>query len=208
MKGLLVKDFYMAAKYCKAFLIVFFIFFALSLLGDDNDVFFIVYPTMIAGIIPMTLLSYDERDKWSQYSATLPYRRSQLVSSKYLIGLLLGAPVYIMSITVSAVRMSLYCIFSLEAFLAMAAILLVLSVMGPTLLLPFVFRFGAEKGRIAFYVMVGMLCAIGTLLAGMGFQAAWPGESLWMPGLIAGIAGLLYAFSWRLSIHCYRNRDL
>ena len=88
MKGLLLKDLYLAAKHCRAFLLVAVVFLGVSFAGDEN-IFFIVYPTLITSMIPMTLISYDERDRWTQYSAALPYSRGQLVSSKYLIGLFL-----------------------------------------------------------------------------------------------------------------------
>ena len=81
MKGLLLKDLYMAAKYCRAFLLIVVVFLAVSFFGDDN-IFFVVYPAMIAGIVPVTLISYDERDKWDLYAGTLPYTGSQPVSSK------------------------------------------------------------------------------------------------------------------------------
>ena len=43
MKGLLLKDLYMAAKYCRAFLLIVVVFLAVSFFGDDN-IFFVVYP--------------------------------------------------------------------------------------------------------------------------------------------------------------------
>lgn len=207
MKGLLLKDLYMSSKYCRAFLIIVFVFLAVSFFGDDN-IFFIVYPTMIAGIIPMTLISYDERDKWNQYSGTLPYSRAQLVSSKYLIGLLFGGISYVVSVAATAVRMLLKGYFSLDELLIMGTILLVLGVIAPTLLLPFVFKFGAEKGRIAFYVMVGLISAIGAVLAGLGFQAILPVGNIWTLAVIAGISIVLYVLSWLLSVVFYRKREL
>ena len=81
MKGLLLKDLYMSAKYCRAFIAIVIIFLAVSFWGDGNA-FFIIYPVLLAGIIPTSLISYDERHKWDKYSGTLPYSRAQLVSAK------------------------------------------------------------------------------------------------------------------------------
>lgn len=206
MKGLFLKDLYMTAKYCKAFLVIIVVFMAASFFGDAN-ILFIVYPTMIAGIIPMTLISYDERDKWNQYSGTLPYSEVQLVSSKYLIGLLFGSLAYLVSIVATVIRMLLKGYFSVEEFLMIATILLILGMIGPTVLLPFVFKFGAEKGRIAFYVMVGLVCAVSTLLMGFGIQTVLPMGNRWMLSVIAGVVVLLYGISWYLSILFYRARE-
>ena len=96
MKGLLLKDFYLSWRYCRAFLVIVAVFLAVSFVGEDN-VFFMIYPIMIASVIPMTLLSYDEHDKWTSYSGTLPYTRTQLVSSKYLVGLCFGTVAFLVS---------------------------------------------------------------------------------------------------------------
>ena len=207
MKGLMLKDLYMSAKYCRAFLIIVFVFLAVSFFGDEN-VFFIIYPTMIASIIPVTLISYDERDKWNQYSGTLPYSKAHIVSSKYITGLLFGGSVFILSVLAAAVRMMLKNSFSWDALLMTAVFLLALGVIGPTLLLPFVFKFGAEKGRIAFYVMVGLLCSVGAVLAGIGFNVGLSADSLSLSVIIILAAVLLYALSWRLSILFYQKREL
>ncbi len=206
MKGLLIKDFYMTARYCRAFLLIVAVFIAVSFFGDDN-IFFIVYPVMIASVIPMTLISYDERDKWTQYSGTLPYTRAQLVSSKYLIGLIFGSAAFVLSVAASVSRMLANGYFSLTELSVISAVLLVLGLIGPSLILPFAFKYGAEKGRIAFYIMIGIICAAGVLLSGLGFNAVMP-ESPWAPAVTAAAAVLLYAASWRLSVAFYKKREL
>ena len=94
MKGLLLKDFYLSWRYCRAFLVIVAVFLAVSFTGDDN-IFFLIYPIMIASVIPMTLVSYDEHDKWTAYSGTLPYTRAQLVSTKYLVGMCFGSVAFL-----------------------------------------------------------------------------------------------------------------
>ena len=206
MKGLLLKDLYMSFKYCRAFLLMVMVFLGASFLGEDN-IFFILYPTMIAGVIPMTLLSYDERDKWTQYSRALPYTPAQLVSVKYLIGLLFGGTAFVISMGAAAVRMKLKGFFSIEEFFVFGVLLLVLGLLVPTFLLPFVFRFGVEKGRIAFYAAIGVICALGVLLTGIGFQTILPVDNPLVIGGICLVFLLLYGGSWRLSILFYRGRE-
>ena len=207
MKGLLLKEFYMTTKYCRPFLLIVIVFLAVSFFGDDN-IFFILYPVLISSMIPVTLMSYDEHDKWTLYSATLPYTRSQLVSSKYLIGLIFGAAAYVISIAATIVRMQLNGYFSLDSLLGMAVILLALGMLAPTLLLPLVFKFGTEKGRIAFYVMICLMTAAGTIAAGLGLQFALPVGGVWILAAVVLIIVLLYVLSWWLSIVFYRKREL
>lgn len=207
MKGLLLKDWYMCIRYCRAFLVLVSVFLVVSFFGNDN-LFFRIYPTMIASIIPMSLISYDERDHWTVYSGTLPYTRRQLVSAKYLIGLFFGAFSFLVSLAAFAVFMITSDTFSIESFLFIAVRLLVLGLIGPTFLLPFVFKFGAEKGRIIFYVMIGLPCATGILLTGLGFQNALT-QNNFIILLVMGVLSIgLYALSWNLSIYFYQKREL
>ena len=83
MKGLLLKDFYVARKHCKVFVIIMAVFMAISFAGD-GDLFFLIYPCFLTGMIPVTLLSYDEHSRWSEYSGTLPCSREQIVSESML----------------------------------------------------------------------------------------------------------------------------
>lgn len=207
MKGLLLKDWYMCIRYCRAFLVLVSVFLVVSFFENDNF-FFQLYPTMIASIIPMSLISYDERDRWTAYSGTLPYTRRQLVSAKYLIGLFFGAFSFLVSLAAFAVFMITSDTFSIESFLFIAVRLLVLGLIGPTFLLPFVFKFGAEKGRIIFYVMIGLPCATGILLTGLGFQNALT-QNNFIILLVMGVLSIgLYALSWNLSIYFYQKREL
>lgn len=207
MKGLLLKDFYMGIKYCRSFIAVVFIFLAISCLGDNN-LFFLFYPCMISSLIPVTLISYDEREKWNLYSATLPYSKAQIVSSKYLIGLFVEIVVFSITAVTLAVRMMSAASFVMEEYLTLLSALFVLTCIGPSLVLPFIFKFGAEKGRIAYYIVIGILCAGGTLIAGIGFQFPPARDTRWVLALICVAAAAVYILSWLLSIAFYKKREL
>lgn len=203
MKGLLLKDFYMTAKTCKSYLFVILIFLAISFFGNDSQ-FFILYPLLMMSLIPVTLLSYDERDGWDKYSLTLPCTRAQLVSVKYLMGLGFGGITYLLSEVVLAARFLLAGSFVWGEYLALSSALLLLGLLGPSLLMPFVFKFGSEKGRLAYYFVIALLFAVVAILAGLGFYVYLEGFS-WL--VIAAVV-LLYLGSWRLSIFFYEKREL
>ena len=56
-----------------------------ALAGSEENVFYLILPCMFAGILPMTLLSYDERAKWDVTAGAMPVTRDQLVTAKYLL---------------------------------------------------------------------------------------------------------------------------
>lgn len=81
MKGLLLKDWYMIQKYCRSYILITAVIIGISLANGEN-LFFTFYPCMLCGMIPVTLLGYDERSGWMQYSGTMPYRECSFRHSK------------------------------------------------------------------------------------------------------------------------------
>ena len=207
MKGLLRKDIYMAAKYYRAVLVAVAIFLMLAIL-DEANLFFLTYAVLISGMLPVSLLSYDAHFKWEQYSGTLPYTRAQLVSAKYLMGLIFNGGVLLVCLGVLALRQILGDGFDLDAFLGAGLLCLGLGVASPVLLLPLAFKFGPEKGRVLFFVLVGAICGIGFVLGQTGFLTGLSVGNGAVAVLAAlGVTLVLYLLSWRLSIHFYQKKE-
>ena len=207
MKGLLRKDIYMAAQYYRAVLLVVAVFLLLTIFGDGSLIF-LAYPTMISGMLPITLLSYDTHFKWEQYSGTLPYTRAQLVSDKYLMGLIFNGGVLLMCLLVLALRQILGDGFDLDAFLGAGLLCFVLGVAAPAFLLPLAFKFGPEKGRLLFIVLIASLCGAGFALGQTDFLSGLAiGNTVVVALAAAGVTLVLYLLSWRLSIHFYQKKE-
>ena len=208
MKGLLLKDWYMTKKYCRAYLLIAVVFVAVSFFSD-GDMFFTFYPCLLCGMIPVNLLAYDERSRWIQYSETLPYSRAQIVSSKYLIGLMAQMAMLLVTGIVQGIRMSIGGTLRLDEFSMLMLLMLIISTLSPSICLPFVFKLGVEKGRIAYYLMVGMVCA-GSVIASSVFRGGLETEI--RPNAVLAIvaaAGIaLYALSWYLSVKFYQAREI
>ncbi len=203
MKGLLLKDYYLTLKYCKIYLLIILLFIGLSFSSDH--VFFLIYPVFLATIIPITLLANEENDKWNRYSLVLPYRNSLLVSEKYLFGICLQLPALFASAAAYAINQLLHGSFVWTQVLQTFGILFVCSSCTPILCLPFLFRLGAEKGRIAYIVCL-------TLIGVSYYSLLQSDKSIVLPRLampmIFAVVLLLYLLSWRLSILFYRKRKL
>ena len=207
MKGLLLKDWYMVVNYCKAYLLICLVFIGVSIMSDDNF-FFILYPCILCGMIPVTLLGYDERSKWDQYCAALPYTKAQIVSGKYLLGMGTQIGMLLLSAVIQVIRMRVSGAFSWKSFSSILSMLAILSFLTPAISLPPMFRWGVEKGRMAYYISVGLVCGISafvvnvsdiTLLGFLPNSAAM---------LLLGLASLVaYGISWYLSILFYQKRE-
>ena len=208
MKGLLLKDWYMVRKYCKVYLVIAAFFIAASLTRDDN-LFFLLYPCLLCGMIPVNLLGYDERDHWLSYSGTLPYTKAQIVSVKYLIGLLAQAAMLAVMGIAHGIKMGAGGSFVLSDFLAMLMMLLAVATVTSSITLPFIFKLGVEKGRIAYYAMIGFICAAsaaGALVFKEQPSAGIQPNALLVVLTLAGIG--LYILSWYLSIVFYKRREI
>ena len=168
-----------------------------------------LFPCLIAGIFPVTLISYEERDKWQSYSALLPVSRAKLVSEKYVFTLLLLCGWFALLAVAFTVRSAFLDMplgeDSVQTFLVFAAFGLCL----PTVLLPAVFKLGTEKARI-FYIV--MLCVFGALFGLIGAQTK-TGAFIFPESFSFGVpvffcALVLFAASWALSIKLFQKREL
>jgi len=211
MKGLLLKDWYMMKKYCRAYLLIAVFFLAVSLFSDAN-LFFVFYPCLLCGMIPVNLLAYDERSRWYLYCETMPYTRKQIVSGKYLIGLMAQGAMFLITGIVQAVRMRIGGTFHPSEYLAMMLLFLLLSLIASSICLPFMFKSGVEKGRMVYSVMIGVVCAMSVLSTNLFTKRI--GEEMLAAALlpvlpiVCLIGVLLYALSWYLSIVFYAKREL
>lgn len=208
MKGLIIKDLYMTAKYCRTNIIISLIFLLFSLVNPDN-LFFAFYPAMLSGIIPTNLLAYDERSRWLQYSETLPYSRAQIVNSKYIIGLIAHGATLIIAGTAHAAVMISADTFEISTFGIFMLLLISISLFSSSINLPFMFKYGVEKGRLAYYIMIGIVSggtAVSSQLLIVDVQQQ--NDLLITLPIVCVISIAIFALSWYLAIVFYKKREL
>ena len=98
MKGLIRKDFYLLWRYCwlMPLLLLAFIVFSVFSSGGQSP-FFIYYPCILSSVIPVNLLAYDDAEHWLTYCDTLPVTRRQYVCGKYIMSLICGGTIFLLS---------------------------------------------------------------------------------------------------------------
>lgn len=208
MKGLLLKDWYMMKKYCRSYLFIAVGFLALSLLSNDN-LFFVFYPCLLCGMIPINLLGYDERSRWMQYSNTMPYTKAQIVSGKYMIGLLAQLTTLLVMGAAQAIKMMLTGAWILGDFAVLLLLMLIVATLSSSISLPFIFKLGIEKGRMAYYVMIGFVCSASVLASNLfNGQLGIEIKPNLVLTILAAIGIGIYIFSWYMSIIFYKKREI
>ena len=201
MKGLLLKDWYLTTKYMRALILISLAFAVMSVLSPENG-FFRIYPAVMFAMIPVSLYSYDDREKWTVYAQAFPVSRAQYVTGKYLFGAICTAALV-------ALLAVLHLVTGAEGVDGAVTLSLFLALVSASLMLPVLFRFGAEKGRIAYLIFIGVICGGGAALSLSASSknvsaATTPTPTL---GLCVG-AIVLYIASWRLSVALYQKREL
>ena len=164
---------------------------------------------MLCGMIPVTLLGYDERSGWMQYSGTMPYAKEQIVSEKYLIGILVQLTMLLVTGIAQATKMMIAGDFVLGKLAVLMLLMLVVSMLASSIPLPFIFKLGVEKGRTAYYVMIGFVCGASVLAT--SFFRSQLGIEI-KPNLVLAILAVVgvgvYALSWLMAITFYKKREI
>lgn len=207
MKGLLLKDYYMAVKYCRAFVLIAAVFIGVSMVSEENA-FMLIYPVIFCEMIPVTLIGYEERSRWLTYCETFPYSRSQIVTCKYLIAAICIITVTAATGVTQAVRMISNGGVEFVSYMNMLSMLLMIGFVGPGIFLPFIFKYGVEKGRIGYYIVIGAAYGIGAVLTMEEPEIMFSIGVNWLPVIFLLIGIVVFAVSWRLSVHFYENREL
>ncbi len=158
MKALVLKDFYVLWKQMRMIMLI------LILLSVVGGVFNSVFVTVWCSMMPFTAIAYDERSHWDQLAAMMPYSKREIVLSKYVLGWLSMAAAIVLSLAAQTV----VAVFTHEASaLTTWAVSFLGGVIALDFTLPMVFRFGVEKGRWAFIIVVFGVALLGSAAAGM-----------------------------------------
>ncbi len=159
MKGLLLKDYFTLLKQLRFYLIFLLIFTIIPNMNLSSIA--IVY----AAMLPITVIAYDERSKWDQLAAMMPYSKRELVFSKYLLGYI-GVAIFsvitlVLQVTVGLIGKSGFSAEQAMTILVTAAAALILLAIN----LPFMFWLGVERGRVVFMIIIGVTVFLGMMSA-------------------------------------------
>lgn len=202
MSALLLKDFYVMWKQTRVLLILILVFSCLP--GAFYPTFAVVY----AAILPYTAMAYDERSKWGQLAAMLPYADRNIVLSKYLFGYLSIAVTAGISMVIQS-ALTLIWTQAADNLSPLSTIPLAMG-MGVCVLaltLPLMFRFGVEKGRLVMFLLIFLVCGGTGAITSITSDIPDGGSylALALPG-VAVAAIVLTAISIPLSLRMYRRK--
>ena len=205
MIGLLKKDLYVADKSGRLLLVLALVFSMVPSLGAFGS----TYAMMMAFMLPLNSIAYDERCKWDRYAAMLPYRADQIVWSKYLLSFIFTLLAEGIVLLGGAVQCFLKDSLDLAETVQTGLLLAVAMVFITSLGLPAIYRFGSEKGRLVMILIMGAglgaALGIGNILEEIPGQRELPFPVLLLLGAV--LAAAATCLSFRLSVYFYKKRQ-
>ena len=85
MKGLLRKDVYVLFQASRAQLLIVLLFLVISMTMNNTLIAYML--ALYAAMMPITVISLDERSRFDRFALALPWSRAQIVLSKYALSL-------------------------------------------------------------------------------------------------------------------------
>lgn len=220
MIGLMQKDLYLLWKtYRKNLIYIAVLYMLLSFTLKMTT--FVQMLAWILGFYMVSTISLDNTSKWDLYATSLPVSRHQIVSSKYLLTMLLLVAGQAFS-SVCAVFLRLFGRLDLDYSFAeilvshFSVFCTSLAMFGISLCLTY--RFGAEKARTIIMIMGVVVLAFIFFIsaAGSASMAALLSNPLLdlmqeYPAIVFGagavICALIYFFSWFLALRWYDAKE-
>ena len=165
MKALLMKDCYVLWKQMRIFILILLVFCLFN--GSFGNLFVVIWASMM----PYTAMAYDERSKWNQLAAMMPYSVRDIVLSKYALGWLLMVCALVLCLVVQTLARiagsGLDAVAPSGYLLGLLAGILILNIT-----LPLFFRFGVEKGRMWMFLLIILVCGATGALSSVTISVA------------------------------------
>lgn len=207
MKGLLWKECYNIWSYYKWLLLLVVIFGVYSAVELNRNTFWAFYIMMLVSLIPINLLSIDEKCKWNQYCMALPVSKWKIVGSKYLIALgLLGIGFSIFFVSRISYLMIHHLPFSMEQIQPVIMGMVMVAFLPMSINFPVSYKFGVEKGRLSAFVALAVLFAVAYLI-----QKSWkekiPFLTSNMEWSFVAVVIILWILSYLVSVKFFRKNS-
>ena len=168
MKGLFVKDLKLMMLQKNFLLLILAIVIGMMIFTDDV-IFPLGFLSFIVSLFTVSTISYDDFDNGNAFLFTLPITRNHYVSEKYFLGLL-GCMAWVLATVLGIITTVLKDTLPITDLVQSSLMILPIMIVVQAITLPFLLKFGGDKGRIAMIGAFGGLAVI-TLVIVKGAEA-------------------------------------
>ena len=218
MSGLILKDLLILRKSLRSYLFILAIYAGIAFSGVWSADIVGVLMVVVVMIVPMNTFAYNKQAKWDTYGLALPVGRTKTVAARYLCVLLLCVSSVALTALLGAALWAAGRVEEPVEFLVSCSVMGLISILMNAIMLPLLYKFGAERARMMFYGVLGLFVLAGALLlfplGGLewlkSLEIAEPtfAQAVVVPAA-AALAGLaLLAMSFFLSRYFYGSKDM
>ena len=212
MKGLLLKDLFNLRRIMKQYFFVAALMFVWSVFLK-NQMLFSMIMIMYSMMMLLTTMSFDESSQFNKYALTMPVTRRELAGEKYILMLLL----MLAGVAVGFVGGGILSLFSkggvswlsAENLVSIAAVSGVY-VLGFSVLLPMLFKYGVEKSRlllaIIYLLVFGVLYGTASFIRQKGLVIS-ENQIVVLAVLCIAFCFAVFAVSWFVSVRIMEKKE-
>lgn len=216
MSGLILKDLLYLRKGSLSILIIGGFYCLMAVVGAWSVSFLGGFLAVLVTMLPFNCFAYDHTAKWDVYAFTLPVSRNGIVAARYLTVLILTAAGALLALLAGAVAALFGRMDDWQTYLVTCLVVLALGLLINAVMLPLLYKFGAERARIIFYGVLAGVIAVGILVVRLLGGAAFldsldlNSSTFCTAATIAAIGGgaVLLALSFLLSRYFYGKREV
>lgn len=206
MIGMIKKDLLMLKNNMKSTLIAIAIYIFYSIMFEIDMSFFLPF---LGLMLCMSTISYDEFNNWHAYVSTLPQGKINVIKSKYIITIGITTILTIVGVIISTIMGNMTNNYEEYISIIMGELLAIIFVI--SVLYPILFKYGAEKGRLAMIVVGLTLFGIFTLLTKV-IKIKIPKEVItlldsYLPIISIIVAIILISCSYLISKKIYLKKE-
>lgn len=163
MWGMMLKDLLCLRKGFGVYLLATVVYGGLCLAGVWDATFFSWFFTLMVVMLPVNCFGMDAAARWDAYACTLPVGRRKLVAARYLLLLMMTGVGLAAALAVGGALAATGRIEDWGSYVVMCCASAALGLLINGVMLPLLYRFGAERARVAFIAVLGLV-----VLAGVG----------------------------------------
>ena len=215
MRGLMEKD--LRLIFTRKQTVLVFIVMALIMGMSMDGSFVIGYLTMLATIVAIGTVSYDEYDNGFAFLMTLPFDRKTYVREKYLFCLIMATAMWCIGAVLYFVINTFRGIPSDLSELPLLVSIIPTIYLSAAIMIPLQLKYGSEKSRIVLFIIFGIFAILIIAAKNVVGDSDIPFIKLeeFLDGLspaiilltLGGISALISFISYLCSIRIMENKE-
>ncbi|WP_394920590.1 ABC-2 transporter permease [uncultured Robinsoniella sp.] len=211
MRGLILKDLYNIGHNAKM-MVMMLVAMAVLLVPTNGVISFMGICVIACSMMLITTISFDDLSKWNRYALIMPVSRRDVVKSKYMVLIIFSLVGCGVGIVICSIGSIILKDFNLADILGASLGCLGIAFVFGSIILPLLYKFGAEKARmlmiVCFLIPTAVVYFVAYFYKNTGLPM--PGETSITIAIVSlPVLCILFMYiSYRISLKIFQNQEL